>query len=188
MPGYEAPVNLAYSSRNRSAACRIPVSGSSPKAKRLEFRCPDPTTNPYLAFAAMMMAGLDGIQSKTSPGQPLDKDIYALSPEELKDVPKAPGSLEESLGNLKKDHAYLRKGDVFTQDVDRRLGRVEGRERDQAGPPAADHARVRPLLRQLSTRPTRNSENSRDRLVLTVTRHAVYRRRPFVFDVRRPLA
>ncbi len=96
VPGYEAPVNLAYSSRNRSAACRIPVSGSSPKAKRLEFRCPDPTTNPYLAFAAMLMAGLDGIQSKANPGQPLDKDIYALSPEELKDVPKAPGSLEES--------------------------------------------------------------------------------------------
>jgi glutamine synthetase len=117
VPGFEAPVNLAYSSRNRSAACRIPVSGASPKAKRLEFRCPDPTANPYLAFAAMLMAGIDGVQSKTSPGQPLDKDIYALSPEELKDVPKAPGSLEESINNLRKNHTYLRKGDVFTQDV-----------------------------------------------------------------------
>jgi glutamine synthetase len=117
VPGYEAPVNLAYSSRNRSASVRIPVSGASPKAKRLEFRCPDPTTNPYLAFPAMLMAGLDGIQTKANPGQPLDKDIYSLSPEELKDVPKAPGSLEESIANLKRDHAYLRKGDVFTQDV-----------------------------------------------------------------------
>ncbi len=117
VPGYEAPVNLAYSSRNRSASVRIPVSGASPKAKRLEFRCPDPTTNPYLAFPAMLMAGLDGIQTKANPGQPLDKDIYALSPEELKDVPKAPGSLEESIGNLRKNHTFLRKGDVFTQDV-----------------------------------------------------------------------
>jgi glutamine synthetase len=117
VPGFEAPVNLAYSSRNRSAACRIPVSGASPKAKRLEFRCPDPTTNPYLAFPAMLMAGIDGVQSKANPGQPLDKDIYALSPEELKDVPKAPGSLEESIGNLRRNHTFLRKGDVFTQDV-----------------------------------------------------------------------
>jgi glutamine synthetase len=117
VPGFEAPVNLAYSSRNRSASIRIPVSGPSPKAKRLEFRCPDPTTNPYIAFAAMLMAGLDGIQSKASPGQPLDKDIYALSPEELRDIPKAPGSLEEAINNLKKNHAYLLKGDVFTKDV-----------------------------------------------------------------------
>jgi glutamine synthetase len=137
VPGYEAPVNLAYSSRNRSAACRIPVSGSSPKAKRLEFRCPDPTANPYIAFAAMLMAGIDGIQTKASPGQPLDKDIYALSPEELKDVPKAPGSLEESLGNLKKDHTYLRKGDVFTQDVID--GWVEWKEENEIKP-----ARLRP--------------------------------------------
>jgi glutamine synthetase len=115
-PGFEAPVNLAYSSRNRSASIRIPVV-NSPKAKRLEFRCPDPTTNPYIAFAAMMMAGLDGIQNKIKPGEPLDKDIYALAPEELKDIPKAPGSLEESINNLKKDHAFLLKGDVFTADV-----------------------------------------------------------------------
>ncbi len=117
VPGYEAPVNLAYSSRNRSASVRIPIGGSSPKAKRLEFRCPDPTANPYIAFAAMMMAGLDGIQNKIDPGKPLDKDIYALSPEESKDVPKAPGSLDAALNALEKDHAFLLKGDVFTPDV-----------------------------------------------------------------------
>jgi glutamine synthetase len=117
VPGYEAPVNLAYSSRNRSASIRIPIGGSSPKAKRLEFRCPDPTANPYLAFSAMLMAGLDGIQNKIDPGKPLDKDIYALAPEELKDVPKAPGSLDEALKALEKDHAFLLKGDVFTPDV-----------------------------------------------------------------------
>jgi glutamine synthetase len=143
VPGYEAPVNLAYSSRNRSASVRIPVSGASPKAKRLEFRCPDPTTNPYLAFAAMLMAGLDGIQTKANPGQPLDKDIYSLSPEELKDVPKAPGSLEESIGNLKRDHAYLRKGDVFTQDVID--GWVEWKEENEIKP-----ARLRPTTLEFS--------------------------------------
>lgn len=116
VPGFEAPVNLAYSSRNRSASIRIPVV-NSPKAKRLEFRCPDPTANPYLAFAAMLMAGIDGIQNKIKPGEPLDKDIYALSPEELKDIPKAPGSLEESIHNLKRDHAFLLKGDVFAPEV-----------------------------------------------------------------------
>src|SRR5215510_13212170 len=117
VPGYEAPVNLAYSSRNRSASIRIPIGSASPKSKRLEFRCPDPTANPYLAFAAMMMAGLDGIQNKIDPGKPLDKDIYAMSPEESKDVPKAPGSLDESLKALERDHAFLLKGDVFTSDV-----------------------------------------------------------------------
>jgi glutamine synthetase len=116
VPGFEAPVNLAYSSRNRSASIRIPVV-NGPKAKRLEFRCPDATTNPYIAFAAMMMAGIDGIQNKIKPGEPLDKDIYALSPEELKDIPKAPGSLDESIANLKRDHAFLLKGDVFTPEV-----------------------------------------------------------------------
>src|SRR5713226_8580485 len=117
VPGYEAPVNLAYSKRNRSAAVRIPVYSESPKAKRLEFRPPDPSCNPYLAFAAMMMAGLDGIKNKIDPGQPLDKDIYDLSPEELKDVPKMPGSLDEALDCLHKDHKFLLKGDVFTEDV-----------------------------------------------------------------------
>src|SRR5262245_4393747 len=117
VPGFEAPVNLAYSSRNRSAAVRIPMYSPSPKAKRIEVRFPDPTCNGYLAFAAMLMAGLDGIEKKLQPGEPLDKDIYALTPEELKDVPSMPGSLEEALNNLKKDHEFLLKGDVFTEDV-----------------------------------------------------------------------
>ncbi|HVP60143.1 MAG TPA: type I glutamate--ammonia ligase [Myxococcaceae bacterium] len=117
VPGFEAPVNLAYSSRNRSASIRIPMYSPSPKAKRLEFRSPDPSCNPYLAFAAQLMAGLDGIENKIDPGDPLDKDIYGLSPEELKDVPKMPGSLEEALDCLRKDHKFLLKGDVFTDDV-----------------------------------------------------------------------
>jgi glutamine synthetase len=117
VPGFEAPVNLAYSARNRSASIRIPMYSPSPKAKRLEFRSPDPSCNGYLAFAAMLMAGLDGIENKINPGQPLDKDIYGMSPEELKDVPKMPGSLEEALENLRRDHAFMLKGDVFTDDV-----------------------------------------------------------------------
>ncbi len=117
VPGFEAPVNLAYSSRNRSASIRIPMYSPSPKAKRLEFRSPDPSCNPYLAFAAQLMAGLDGIENKIDPGDPLDKDIYGLSPEELKDVPKMPGSLDEALDCLRKDHKFLLKGDVFSEDV-----------------------------------------------------------------------
>ncbi|MCE9547842.1 MAG: type I glutamate--ammonia ligase, partial [Planctomycetia bacterium] len=117
VPGYEAPVNLAYSQRNRSASCRIPMYSPSPKAKRVEFRCPDPSCNPYLAFSAILMAVLDGIQNKIHPGEPLDKDIYDLSPEELADVPTTPGSLDEALNALKKNHEFLLKGDVFTKDV-----------------------------------------------------------------------
>jgi glutamine synthetase len=117
VPGYEAPVNLAYSRRNRSAAIRLPMYSTSPKAKRIEFRPPDPSCNPYLAFAAMLMAGLDGIENKIDPGQPLDKDIYDLSPEELKGVPSLPGSLDASLSALEADHKFLLKGDVFTEDV-----------------------------------------------------------------------
>lgn len=117
VPGFEAPVNLAYSRRNRSAAVRIPMYSVSAKAKRLEFRCPDPSCNPYLAFSAMLMAAIDGIQNKIHPGDPLDKDIYDLPPEELAQVPKTPGSLREALANLEADHAYLLKGDVFTPDV-----------------------------------------------------------------------
>ena len=117
VPGFEAPVNLAYSSRNRSAAVRIATYSPSPKARRLEVRFPDPTCNPYLAFSALMMAGLDGIQNKIDPGDPLDKDIYALSPEELRDVPTVPASLEEALKALQDDHEFLLKGDVFTRDV-----------------------------------------------------------------------
>ena len=117
VPGFEAPVNLAYSSRNRSAAVRIPMYSSSPKAKRLECRFPDPSCNGYLAFSAMLMAGLDGIENKIDPGEPLDKDIYALGPEELADIPRLPGSLDEALNCLEEDHQFLLKGDVFTQDV-----------------------------------------------------------------------
>ena len=117
VPGFEAPVNLAYSSRNRSAAIRIPMYSASPKAKRLECRFPDPTCNPYLAFTAMLMAGLDGIENKIDPGDPLDKDIYSLSPQELSGVPVMPGSLDEALGCLREDHEFLLKGDVFTQDA-----------------------------------------------------------------------
>jgi glutamine synthetase len=117
VPGYEAPVNLAYSSRNRSAAIRIPMYSTSPKAKRIEFRTPDPSCNGYLAFSAILMAVLDGIQNKIDPGDPLDKNIYDLPPEELAKVPSAPGSLEEALKCLKADHEFLMKGDVFTQDV-----------------------------------------------------------------------
>jgi glutamine synthetase len=117
VPGYEAPVNLAYSRRNRSAAVRIPMYSSSPKAKRLEFRPPDPACNPYLAFAAMLMAGLDGVLNKINPGEPLDKDIYDLSPEEMRNVPSMPGSLEEALSCLEDDHNFLLKGDVFTEEL-----------------------------------------------------------------------
>ena len=117
VPGFEAPVNLAYSSRNRSAGVRIPMYSPSPKAKRIEVRFPDPACNAYLAFAAMLMAGLDGIESRLDPGEPLDKDIYALSPAELSKVPSVPGSLEGALNALESDHEFLTKGDVFTQDV-----------------------------------------------------------------------
>jgi glutamine synthetase len=117
VPGYEAPVNLAYSRRNRSAAVRIPMYSNSPKAKRVEFRPPDPAANPYLAFAAMMMAGLDGIVNKIDPGEPLDKDIYDLSPEEMKKVPSMPASLDEALTCLEEDHIFLTKGDVFSEEL-----------------------------------------------------------------------
>lgn len=117
VPGFEAPVNLAYSARNRSAAVRIPMYSPSPKAKRLETRFPDPSCNGYLTFSAMLMAGLDGIENKLNPGDPLDKDIYSLGPEELAGIPNVPASLEEALTALKDDHDFLLKGDVFTEDV-----------------------------------------------------------------------
>ena len=117
VPGYEAPVNLVYSQRNRSAACRIPVYSRSPKAKRVEFRVPDPSCNPYLAFAAMLMAGIDGIRNKIEPTGPVDKDLYDLPPEEMANIPQVPGSLEESLNALEADHGFLLEGGVFTQDV-----------------------------------------------------------------------
>ncbi|GBC77670.1 Glutamine synthetase [bacterium HR08] len=137
VPGFEAPVNLAYSRRNRSAAVRIPMYSVNPATKRLEFRPPDPSCNPYLAFAAMLMAGLDGIQQRIEPGEPLDRDIYDMSPEELRDVPKLPGSLEEALEALEHDHEFLLKGDVFTPALIERWIRYK-RERE------VDAVRLRP--------------------------------------------
>ena len=117
LPGFEAPINLTYSFRNRSAAIRIPVHTPRAESKRIEFRCPDSSSNPYLAMAAVLMAALDGIQNRTDPGRPLDKDIYDLTPEELEGVPRTPVSLEESLAALRADHDFLLRGDVFTEDV-----------------------------------------------------------------------
>jgi glutamine synthetase len=116
IPGFEAPVLLAYSSRNRSASCRIPYV-ASPKGKRVEVRFPDPSANPYLAYAAMLMAGIDGIENKIHPGDPMDKNLYDLPPEELKEVPTVCGSLRESIGALEADHGFLKKGDVFSDDL-----------------------------------------------------------------------
>ena len=117
VPGYEAPVNLVYSQRNRSAAVRIPLYSKSPKSKRIEFRCPDPSCNPYLAFSALLMAGVDGIKNKIEPPDPVDKDLYELPPEELAEVPQVPGSLDAALDALEVDHDYLLEGGVFTEDV-----------------------------------------------------------------------
>ncbi|HKS48903.1 MAG TPA: type I glutamate--ammonia ligase [Amycolatopsis sp.] len=117
VPGFEAPVSLVYSQRNRSACVRVPVTGSNAKAKRIEFRCPDSSGNPYLAFAAMVMAGLDGIKNKIEPPEPIDKDLYELPPEEAKDVKQVPASLDEVLDNLEADHDFLTEGGVFTSDV-----------------------------------------------------------------------
>lgn len=117
VPGFEAPVNLVYSAGNRSAAIRIPLTGSNPKAKRIEFRAPDASSNPYLAFAAMLMAGLDGIKNRIEPHAPVDKDLYELPAEEAKNIPQVPGSLEAVLVELEKDHEYLMQGDVFTKDL-----------------------------------------------------------------------
>ncbi len=117
VPGFEAPVNLVYSQRNRSACVRIPITGPSPKAKRIEFRVPDPSSNPYIAFAAMLMAGLDGIKNKIEPPEPVDKDLYELPPDEALSIPQVPGSLEKVLESLEADHEYLLDGGVFTPDL-----------------------------------------------------------------------
>jgi glutamine synthetase len=117
IPGFEAPVNLVYSAGNRSASIRIPITGTNPKAKRIEFRAPDASGNPYLAFAAQMMAGLDGIKNRIEPHEPVDKDLYELPPEEAKNIPQVPGSLEEALKALEADHEFLTAGNVFTMDL-----------------------------------------------------------------------
>jgi glutamine synthetase len=117
VPGFEAPVNLVYSQRNRSACTRIPVTGTNAKAKRVEFRVPDPSANVYLAFSAMMMAGLDGIKNKIEPPAPIDKDLYDLPPDEVANVKQVPGSLPEVLASLEADHGFLLEGGVFTEDL-----------------------------------------------------------------------
>ena len=114
---FSSGADLAYSQRNRSASVRIPMYSSNPKAKRIEFRCPDPTCNPYIGFAALLMAGLDGIINKIDPGKPLDKDIYDMTPEQLRDVSSTPGSLGEALSALEDDHEFLLRGDVFSPDL-----------------------------------------------------------------------
>ena len=119
VPGYEAPVNLVYSQRNRSACIRIPITGANPKAKRIEFRVPDPSSNPYLAFAAMLMAGLDGIRNKIEPEQPVDKDLYELPPDEHAEIAQVPSSLPEVLDALEDDNDYLQEGGVFTRTSSR---------------------------------------------------------------------
>jgi glutamine synthetase len=117
VPGFEAPINLVYSQRNRSACVRIPITGTNPKAKRLEFRCPDSSGNPYLAFSAMLMAGLDGIKNKIEPQTPVDKDLYELPPEEAANIPQAPTQLSAVIDRLEEDHEYLTEGGVFTSDL-----------------------------------------------------------------------
>jgi glutamine synthetase len=137
VPGYEAPVNLVYSQRNRSAAVRIPVYSASPKAKRIEFRPPDPTANPYLAFSALLMAGLDGIQRRIDPGAPVDVDLFELSEEALDAIKHVPASLDEALDELEADHDFLLKGGVFTEDVIETWIRYKRKEE-------ADQVRMRP--------------------------------------------
>ena len=150
VPGFEAPVNLVYSARNRSACIRIPVTGSNPKAKRIEFRVPDPSSNPYLAFSAMLMAGLDGIKNKIEPPAPVDKDLYELPPDEAARSRRCPRSLDAVLDTLEADHDYLLEGGVFTARPDRDVDRVQAHRRDRPDPAAPAPPRVRALLRHLS--------------------------------------
>jgi glutamine synthetase len=149
VPGFEAPVNLAYSQGNRSASVRIPLSGDNPKAKRLEFRCPDATSNPYLAFAAMLCAGIDGIKNQIDPGDPLDVDIYDLSPEELAKIPSTPGSLLDALKALEADHDFLTSWRGLHRRLHQQLDRVQARQRSQPHAPAAPPLRAGALLRLL---------------------------------------
>ncbi|NBP87860.1 MAG: glutamine synthetase [Planctomycetia bacterium] len=147
VPGFEAPINLAYSQRNRSAAFRIPMYSTNPVTKRIEFRCPDPTANPYLAFAAILMAAIDGIQNHLDPGEPLDRDIYDMPPEELANVQKTPGSLAEAIDALERDHDFLLRGDVFTEDVIRTWIRYK-REAAIPGPLMLGQTLAKPEVRQ----------------------------------------
>ena len=160
VPGFEAPVNLVYSAGNRSASIRIPITGTNPKAKRIEFRAPDASGNPYLAFAAQLMAGLDGIKNRIEPHEPVDKDLYELPPEEAKNIPQVPASLEEALDALEADHDFLLAGDVFTPDLIETWIDVQAREGDHAARAAPAPVRVRAVLRRviLSDRLARRSE------------------------------
>ena len=150
VPGYEAPINLVYSQRNRSACCRIPMYSSNPRAKRVEFRSPDPSCNPYLAFAAMLMAGLDGINNRIDPGSPIDKNLYDLPPAEAKEVKSTPGSLDQALDALEGDHAFLLRGDVFTRDVIETWLDYKRKKEIDADPAAPPSPRVSFLLRHLT--------------------------------------
>ena len=149
VPGFEAPISLVYSSRNRSASVRIPITGSNPKAKRIETRFPDPSANPYLAFSALMLAGVDGIKNKIEPAAPIDKDIYELPPDEMAEIDQVPTSLGAVLDALEADHDFLTVGNVFTPDlIDTWITyKREQRDRPRAAAPAP--ARVRALLRHL---------------------------------------
>ena len=157
VPGYEAPVNLVYSQRNRSACMRIPITGKNPKAKRIEFRCPDPSCNPYLAFAAMLMAGLDGIKNKIEPPAPVDKDLYELPPEEAPTSRRCPASLGEVLDALEADHEYLLEGGVFTPDLIETWIAYKREQRDRPDPAAPAPVRVRAVLRHLGLEARRTS-------------------------------
>ena len=149
VPGFEAPVNLVYSQRNRSAAMRIPITGSNPKAKRVEFRAPDSSGNPYLAFSALLLAGLDGIKNKIEPAEPIDKDLYELAPEEHAGVAQVPTSLPAVLDRLEADHEFLLAGDVFTPDLIETW--IDYKRTNEIAPAAAASApaRVRALLRRV---------------------------------------
>ena len=154
VPGFEAPISLVYSSRNRSASVRIPITGSNPKAKRIETRFPDPSANPYLAFSALMLAGVDGIKNKIEPAAPIDKDIYELPPDEMAEIDQVPTSLDAVLDALEADHDFLTVGNVFTPDLIETWIAYKREQRDRARAAAPAPARVRALLRHLApTRP-----------------------------------
>ena len=149
VPGYEAPINLVYCQRNRSACVRIPITGNNPKAKRLEFRCPDSSGNPYLAFAAMMMAGLDGIKNKIEPPAPVDKDLYELPPEEAENIPQAPASAGRGDRPARGGPRIPPRGRRVHPGPDRDVDRPQARERDRPGPAPPAPLRVRAVLRRL---------------------------------------
>ena len=150
VPGFEAPISLVYSQRNRSACVRIPITGSNPKAKRIEFRCPDPSANPYLAFSALLLAGLDGIKNKIEPAAPIDKDIYELPPDEMADIDQVPTSLNAVLDSLERRPRLPHRGQRLHAGPDRDLDRLQAHQRDPARAAAPAPARVRALLRHLT--------------------------------------